>query len=246
VRVEKDQVIAGIPALAARAIIRHIAALPGSTVTLVSMQARFTLKPNYPYKVHEFAMSKAKMARVLEALCEEGFLDEDSVDLKVKESRRFTVTIKGQALGMASTRKAISRDKATTLIQEFLARCAEVKTDAKHLFYPSKVMLFGSMTGQSPEVNDIDILLELSPKLLDPEAHHAACEAFTAEAARNGQHFKNFIARLFWAETSTLKFLKGTSNRLSFHTQTEIDQITRQADMDGFLLIDLLNANPTA
>jgi hypothetical protein len=245
-RIEKDQVIAEIPAIAAKAIMRHIAACSGSTVTLVAMQARFALKPVPPDKVHEFAMSKAKMARVLEALCDEGYLEVVSTDRKAKEFRSFTATIKGHALGMASTRKAISRGKATTLIQEFLERCAEVKADAKHLYYPSKVMLFGSMTGLSPEVNDIDILLELSPKLLDPQAHHAACEAFAVEAARNGKRFENLLSRLFWAQTSTVKFLRGTSNRISFHDQSEIDQITKQTDMDGFLLIDLLDLKPIA
>jgi predicted nucleotidyltransferase len=246
VRIEKDQVIAGISAIAAKAIMRHIAVSSGGTVTLGSMQASFTLKPAYPYKVHEFAMNKAKMARVLEAFCDEGFLEKDSTDRKDKGFSSFSATIKGGALGMASTRKAISKDKATTLIQEFLERCAEVKADVKHLYYPSKVMLFGSMTGSSPEVNDIDILLELSPKLLDREAHRAACESFTEEAKRNGKHFKTIILSSFWAEMSTAKFLKGTSSRLSFHTQMEIDQITKQAEMDGFLLIDLLNRDPTA
>jgi hypothetical protein len=107
-------------------------------------------------------------------------------------------------------------------------------------------MLFGSMTRSSPEVNDIDILLELSPKLIDREAHHAACDAFTKEAARNGQHFKNIIARLYFAELSTVKFLKGTSHRLSFHTQSEVDHIVEQTDSDGFILIDLLSTDPAS
>src|SRR5262245_31592571 len=74
-------------------------------------------------------------------------------------------TIKGNALGMATTAKPVKRAKAAQKLNEFLGRVKKVNEDDYFLFKVNKVVLFGSYLGPQESVNDIDVAIELVCKI---------------------------------------------------------------------------------
>jgi predicted nucleotidyltransferase len=203
-RIDHEEVIAGLPALIVRSFMRS-----------------FENEVSFEWAQETLELSKRKTRTVLNTLREEGFLEV----AEVRGKEYFRKTIKGNALAMASTRKPISREKALELLREFMDRCVAVRSEEKYLYYPSKILLFGSLATGAASVNDIDIVLELSPKNEDKDKHMAACAVLADAAERNGKRFRGIIERLFWAQIVTQKFLGGTSRRLSFHTQSDLNAI---------------------
>jgi hypothetical protein len=68
-----------------------------------------------------------------------------------------------------------------------------------------------------PELNDLDLAIELKPKEQNPEAHRSRCREQRAAAEAAGRRFQNMIDELFWPENRVRLYLKARSPRVSLH-----------------------------
>lgn len=134
---------------------------------------------------------------------------------------RWVNTIKGNALSNASGAKPVSRKTADRAYGEFLDRVKEINHNPYYLYRVSKVTLFGSYLGDSPTVNDIDVIIELQPKETDQKKHARLMEQRRKEVLAQEVHIRNFLELVTYAETEVWKYLKSHSRVISLHTSDQ-------------------------
>ena len=126
--------------------------------------------------------------------------------------------MKGNALAMASAAKPIKRKTAEEKLSGFLERVEVVNNDPYYLYKIEKVEVFGSFLTDKPEVNDIDLIVHIIPKIELSEAFTKLIMNRADEAQINGRQFSNFTDRLDWPRREVILFLKSRSRVLSIHT----------------------------
>jgi predicted nucleotidyltransferase len=98
-------------------------------------------------------------------LCDAGFVENDHKEF-------FQLSVKGNALAMATAAKSVSKINAEKTIAEFLERVRIVNCDSQYLYGVLKTVLFGSYLNDSvSKVNDIDIAIQLHRKEQDPDEY---------------------------------------------------------------------------
>jgi predicted nucleotidyltransferase len=116
---------------------------------------------------------------------------------------------------MASAAKPLRRTSADQRLAEFLDRVRQVNRDPYWLYRVRKVVLFGSMLTESPTVNDVDLAVELSPKIEDrDELWHRKTER-TEEAVHSGRRFRNISDQVGWPKKEIFMFLRARTRTLS-------------------------------
>ena len=100
-------------------------------------------------------------------------------------------------------------------------RVHEVNADSRFLYRVDKVVLFGSFPTDAPQVGDLDLAVQLSPKEADCEKHAQLVQARAAWAARRGKQFPSFIDRLTFAYVEVRSFLKARSRIIQLSECTD-------------------------
>jgi len=133
----------------------------------------------------------------------------------------YSNSVKGNALGLASAAKPITRKTADRVLSEFLDRVCQVNSDRSFLKMVRKVLVFGSYLSDASRINDIDLAVELvwkedHPSVRGKERADVAFEHSCA-AQDKGRHFGTLIDRMEWPENEVKLFLKSRSRALSIH-----------------------------
>lgn len=172
---------------------------------------------------HQMKIKRKDAAILVSALAEEGYLERNIPSFG---EERFSITIKGNSLAMASLAPPISRQTANKKVSELLERVKIVNTSDEFLYKVKRVAIFGSYLTDKARINDVDVDIILQEK--HPRNTQLAKEnACIQKASDQGKEFRNYTDQLFYPQNLTRKFLKHRSRALSLHygddilTQTE-------------------------
>ncbi|MHB1652321.1 MAG: nucleotidyltransferase domain-containing protein [Desulfitobacteriaceae bacterium] len=159
--------------------------------------------------------------KLIQVLINEGFIERMT---DPTGEVQFINTIKGNALGMASAAKPISRVTAEKKLKEFLKRVEIVNSNSEYCYFVNKVLLFGSFLTGANEVNDIDLAVELVNK----EDFHRRHLDRINKALIDGRRFPNVVAQVCWPKEEVLRFLKARSRVFSIHDMDDqiLDKVT--------------------
>jgi predicted nucleotidyltransferase len=130
-------------------------------------------------------------------------------------------TVSGNSLGGASAAKPYKRKTAEKALAEFMKRVQTVNSNPYYLYKLTKVILFGSYLTDAPEVNDVDIALEISPKEEDRELRGLQLEKRRAKMEKSGKRFNSILEWAGVAEIEVWNFLKSRSRIISMHVATK-------------------------
>ncbi len=158
---------------------------------------------------------------LLQALEQDGFIERrDRIDV-------WRLTIKGNALAHAKARR-VSRGAAQRQLDEFLVRIQQLKTDPHHLWRVHRVSLFGSFADPaSPEVGDVDLVVELATKEPNWARHTQLEETYRQRERERGRRFDTFFDELAAPRLDPIAFLKSRSAVLSIHDAREFEALPR-------------------
>jgi predicted transcriptional regulator/predicted nucleotidyltransferase len=162
------------------------------------------------YAASSLNVSCKRANALLDELATNGFVE------KTTEGHRtfFRTTTKGLALGSATAAAPVRRNKADSVLNDFLKRVEIVNSDDCYLYRVKTAVLFGSYLTSSGPVGDIDIALELERKESIQNWEEAAKQS-RKEAEAAGRRFPTFIEHLGWPEIQVRQFLKSRSRTLS-------------------------------
>jgi predicted nucleotidyltransferase len=129
---------------------------------------------------------------------------------------RWEITQAGQTLSSATAAKPISRTTAEKALDAFLERVAQVNRDARFLGRVSRVVLFGSLLREDVDrLSDVDLAVEVVPKIVDRELLAAENRRRVETMARAGHIFRDiFDVHLHWYR-EVYRFLKARSRVIS-------------------------------
>jgi predicted nucleotidyltransferase len=187
-RITNDQVIAGLPAIKARQLMRRL----GEYIT--------------PHRVREIVGCRDDRANMIVArLQAAGFIK--------AVGSYWEPTVKGCALCGAKASQPLRRATAERLIQQVLERAHALNSDDTWAYCVETIAVFGSYIEGKERPNDVDIACELRPRWTDAKKQRAHEE--TRRTIR--RNFANMSELAFWPRTEVLSFLKARSRGLSVH-----------------------------
>ena len=128
----------------------------------------------------------------------------------------WEITETGQRLSSATAAKPVTRETAEKALREFLTRVERVNYDARFLGRVNRVVLFGSMLREDVDrLSDVDLAVEVLPKIADREKFAARNLRRVQSLARAGRMFRDFFdVQLHWRR-DVFQFLKSRSRVIS-------------------------------
>lgn len=211
-QIKRDEVIAGLPALEARKLMREL-----------------SRRMNYfSYRqIGQHLSIKPSLAKhVIEDFVKAGFIEPS------KNPGYFDLTQEGCSLASASAKGAFKRKACDEAYAKFLARVAEVNNDPELTHYISKLILFGSYFHTVKETyGDIDICIELKFRYAHPFQRYLN----KYRIAKSGRTSLNFSGTLSYGRDEVNKILKNKSNLLSiseFHNMEEFLKDKPQKELE--------------
>jgi predicted nucleotidyltransferase len=187
-RIADNQVIAGLPAIDARQLMRRL----GEYIT--------------PSRVRQIVGCPSHRANVIVAkLQAEGYI--------IAVGSYWEPTVKGCALCGAKASQPLRRATAKRLIQQILERAYAVNADDSWAYCVEMIAVFGSYVDGKERPNDVDIACQLRPRWRDTKRQRAHEERRRTMRCS----FANFSESVCWPRTEVLNFLKSRSRGLSVH-----------------------------
>ena len=198
-RIDKNERIAGLPALEVRRLMREI----GESHIDVETTAMVLGK------------SKGKASRALARLLGSGLLVEDN--------GKYTPTVAGRALAAATAAKPLLTKTAERLVADVLARTRLVNEVDVFAYCVELIGIFGSVASGKERPNDVDIACKLAPRWDEDEELQMALEDLR-RASKRGR-FANTLEWAYWPQMEVLRYLKNRSKSLSIHPFDEAIKI---------------------
>jgi predicted nucleotidyltransferase len=206
-RIQTDGIIVGQPALA----IRNLLQRERGTIATIA----------------ELLNIDSLMARqVYQELATEGYIEPSDRPFEADEGS-WQTTRRGNALAHATARRAITRQTAERLIQEFLHRIREINACDDYVYRISRVIIFGSYLSDKSRLGDVDLSIVLEFRENDPDRRIQHIQDRIKRALQEGRYFQSISATIAWPQQEIFRFLKGRSPSLSLHDE-QIEQVLTQ------------------
>jgi predicted nucleotidyltransferase len=206
VRVQKTDVIAGLPASLARDAVRVFAGSPTVAQSLQRLLAKH---------------GRSDALDIAASLASEGFIEAKFDD--AEGDTWWETTILGNALGMASFGKPISRATADRLLAGLLERTHEINSNPERLFSVDRVRVFGSyLRSEVDPLGDLDVEVTLTGRV--------SVKKLADYGRASGKSFSTYLSQLTWAERETVQDLRAKSAAINI-TREDIDSFTQQSQV---------------
>jgi hypothetical protein len=195
-RVQKTDIIGGLPASVARDLVRR-----------------------FPHEGHAWRakdiLEKAGFEDVL------GALRSLAADGYLREGRAFTganptyeMTMLGRALGMASFGKPITRKTADALVEGLLIRARSMNADPGELHSVERIRIFGSFLDPTLDrLGDVDVDVDV---ILARRASHDVLVDYGRKADKT---FGSYLEMIFWSQREFKQKLRNRSTALNLTTE---------------------------
>lgn len=211
--ITRDQEIAGLPAVDARALMR---AIREYAVTVSAVAALMNMSTQEAEDLIERLATAGLVCRVdrtQRSDCQ--YLEVEAASLREAEALDYWgTTLAGNALSKARIGKPMHRSKAQQLLEGLLDRVEAVNADPDGLFAVEKVEIFGSFADPTREmVGDVDAHVVFDRRAEGDEFIRRALDA-ADRAEDSGRSFKSHVDRLSVAELDFYRRLRNGSPRL--------------------------------
>lgn len=169
------------------------------------------------------ALSPESADSFLSKLVDLGFIREWH---KQGGTQLFQLTSYGQALANASAAKPIHRNTAGRVLAQFLERVDMVNVNAKYLYRVNGVVLFGSMLSDVERLGDVDVAVNLEPKVRESVAFEEWSMVRRRAAQAEGRCFPTILEQAYWPMTEIYLQIKARSRSLSLHELAELKSLS--------------------
>jgi predicted nucleotidyltransferase len=129
----------------------------------------------------------------------------------------FELTFRGEAFASASAAKPVFRKTADTLLQQFLERLDSVHSNPDYAYGVESAVLFGSMLSEVERLGDVDIAIELLPRVAEEAEFRKWFDRRRDAAREQGSHFRSTFDWIFWPREEIFQMLRSRSRTLSLH-----------------------------
>ena len=196
VRIQREDIIGGLPAFEIRRFFRHVKGWHRGDFTKNWM-------------MEGLGLSDWKATQVIRSLIREGYV--------VRSGKRdgeavFEFTERGSSLIRASGAKRVARSTAEGVLHAFMVRVANINEDPSFFYTVTAVVVFGSYWRDVGELGDLELAVRLKSRIADND------QRVTRElehARSSGRSFSRFIDQLTWAQDEVMLALKARKRTIS-------------------------------
>jgi hypothetical protein len=214
-RIRKEEVVAGYSALRVRGFLRRF---KRGFFMLSAAEGFMQLK----------SREAAKFINDMVAL----ELIEPTMPFGDKEA--FQVATRGHAFANATAAKPIFRGTAERVLREFVDRVNAVNASKEYAFEVRSAVLFGSMLSCLDRLGDVDVAVDLRPRISDSARFRQQCDRRRQLAEDRGRAFVTVIEWATWPQKEVVLRLKARSRSLSLH---EFDQVMGMENLRYRILV---------
>lgn len=205
-RIATDQLIAGYPAIKVRNFLRRYRHT-GDFAEAV--KTRLELSPE-------------AAGKFLHELFTLGLLEEPH---KQSEDHRFRLTTKGETLADTSAAKRTRPRTAERVLAEFMDRVHVVNATPEYLYRVRDVILFGSMLSDAQRFGDVDVAVNLEPKVCEKGEFEKWCMVRRRAAQIEGRSLSTIFEWNSWPMIEIYRQLKARSLSLSLHELADVERL---------------------
>jgi hypothetical protein len=112
-------------------------------------------------------------------------------------------------------------------LQQFLERLDTVNSTPDYAYRVESAVLFGGMLSEAERLGDVDIAIELVPKVAEEAELRKWCDRRRHLAREQGKSFRSTFDWVFWPSEEIFQTLRARSRTLSLHGIHDL------AEMDG-------------
>jgi predicted nucleotidyltransferase len=205
VRVSKGDVICGLPASAARQLMRA-----------------YQLDRPTGVACGVLGLNRISAEQQMQSFEAAGYVQR-STRVRGADDAWWVTTVKGNALAQASFGRPISRATATRLLGQVIERARAYNADPARLLTVARIAVFGSyLAPDDYPLGDLDLAVSVVPREADGQRH---VERSLEYAETSGRDFKAFTDMLFWPERELQMILTSRSPAISI-TSEDITRFT--------------------
>ena len=153
-------------------------------------------------------LSVPRADQLLEDLVSQGFI----LIEYPQNDPQYQLTNLAHDLVRSSAAKRVSRETAHDALEGLMTRVKEINSNPKYLYSVSSVVVFGSYLNGGERLGDVDVAIEVSSRIEDPNQRP---EAHLRYARESGRQFGNFTEELYWAEAEIYQVLKARRRTIS-------------------------------
>jgi predicted nucleotidyltransferase len=129
----------------------------------------------------------------------------------------YSVTTAGWSVVRATAAQRITRTTAETALHEFMKRVHLVNANASYLYSVKKVAVFGSFLDQLETLGDVDIAVDLQPRISFDE-QGKWIDTFRQHAWDSKRSFSTLEAEVDWPRQEVILVLKSRKRSISIQT----------------------------
>jgi predicted nucleotidyltransferase len=159
-------------------------------------------------------------------------LIEHSKPLEVEPT--FRVATRGHALANATAARPIARATGERVLRDFLDRVNAVNATNEYAFGIHSAVLFGSMLSCAGRLGDVDVAIDLQPRVTEVASFRRQCDLRRYAAEEQGRTFQTVFDWAMWPRMEIMLRLKARSRSLSLH---EFDQVMQMDNLHYRVLI---------
>lgn len=167
------------------------------------------------YITKTLKISKRKAHEIIKMLIKSNYLNHDA-ELPHK---RYTNTIKGNALACATAALPIKRSTADQKVKEFLERVKTVNSDECFHYQITRIDIFGSYLSKKERISDIDLIVYL--ELKNEKDRSLPDYDYSHGIDPSGKVLVNYMGEELFMDTDTYKYLKNRKRSISIHTPAD-------------------------
>ena len=208
-RLSNKEVLLGQPILKIRAVVRDAMMGRLKSVDKYYIDERVAMLLKQP---------KSVAKQIIKQLVSEDYLVLKKVKYGDVMQYEITETEKGRRFGIASADPAISREKATQLLNELIERVTQVNATKELIYYVETVKVFGSYLSTKNLLGDIDVAVKLARKY-HGDKFMEENKKRTHLAIQKGRVFSNYLDGLSWPHREVMLLLKTKKKGLSLHDE---------------------------
>jgi hypothetical protein len=219
-RIKKEEVVAGQPALRVRGFLRRF------------RRGFFMLSAAESYM-------QLKSRRAAEFINEMVALELIEPTMPFENKAAFQVATRGHAFANATSAKPIHRGTAERVLREFVDRVNAVNASKEYAFAVKSAVLFGSILSCVDRLGDVDVAIDLRPRISDSTKFRQQCDRRRHLAEERGRAFPTVFEWATWPQKEVVLLLKARSRSLSLH---EFDQVMGMKNLRYRILVGDANS----
>ena len=167
-------------------------------------------------------ISNAATKKIIDQLIKDEYLILNKKKYRNEYYYELVALPKGMSFGNANAIPAISRQKATQMLNDLIKRAEIINANKDLAYFVERIKVFGSYLSDKEKLGDLDVGVKISNRNSGDDFMALFLNRIDVAIA-NGRHFKSYMDKIYYPYREIELMLKNKQRSLSLHDETVDD-----------------------